>query len=190
MLKLARDSEGQLVQPEVRTQNDVESPDKTTIIGQFNGKDQLHGVGRIALTGGEYDCYQEGQFENHVLNGFGRELRFDKEGKQTAYVGWFKNGKYHGYGKKFDNMTRMKEGVWNEHNQEQPYTMNFDEIIQNPDPTKEPIDFATDQKPYLSNSEGNCIKPYTWTFKEIEQWSNAETRPEQFSDPLKEDYSH
>jgi hypothetical protein len=96
------------------------------------------------LTGTEYDSYQEGQFENHKLNGFGRELRFDKEGKQTSYIGWFKNGKYHGHGQKLDNMKRMKEGVWNENNQEQPYTMTFDEIIKNPDFTKEPIDFATD----------------------------------------------
>lgn len=106
MIKLARDSNDQLVQPEIRTQNDAEAPHKSTIIGQFNSKDQLHGVGRIATTGTEYDLYQEGQFENHVLNGFGRELRFDKNGEQTQYVGWFKNGKYHGHGLQLKNMKR------------------------------------------------------------------------------------
>lgn len=39
LLKLARNDKGELIQPEVRTQNDVMSPDKTTIIGQFNDKD-------------------------------------------------------------------------------------------------------------------------------------------------------
>lgn len=116
LLKLARNQKGELVQPEVRTQNDVMSPDKTTIIGQFDDKDQLNGVGRIACTGTEYDYYQEGQFVNHKLHGFGRELRFEKDGKQTAYIGWFKDGKYHGHGMKLGNMLRMKEGIWNENN--------------------------------------------------------------------------
>jgi len=81
----------------------------------------------------------------------------------------------------------MKQGLWNEKNQEQPYTMTYDEIIQNPDYTKEPIDFKVDQKPYLKNSEGYCLKLYTWTFKEIEQWSNEATRPEQVANPLRAD---
>ena len=55
--------------------------------------------------------------------------------------------------------------------------MTYEEINKNTDPTKEPIDFMTDQKPYLVNSDGYCTKFYTWTFAEIEQWSNKETRP-------------
>lgn len=30
------------------------------------------------------------------------------------------------------------------------------------------------------------VKNYTWTFKEIEMWSNDATRPEQVGNPLQE----
>jgi hypothetical protein len=74
-------------------------------------------------------------------------------------------------------MMRMKEGCWDESNQEQPHLMTFDEVIHMLDPIKEPIDFQIDQKPYLANSQGNCLKVYTWTFSEINQWSTEATRP-------------
>jgi len=57
LLKLTRDANGNLIQPDVRIQNDVETPVKSTVFGQFNNKDQLHGVGRIACTGTEYDLH-------------------------------------------------------------------------------------------------------------------------------------
>lgn len=57
LLKLERNSSGELVPMDIRTSNEAESAVKSTLIGQFNDKDQLHGVGRIACTGTENDFY-------------------------------------------------------------------------------------------------------------------------------------
>ena len=42
---------------------------------------------------------QEGQFINNKLNGFGREVTIKANGDFCQYIGIWKKGKLHGYGK-------------------------------------------------------------------------------------------
>lgn len=62
-----------------------------TRFGQLNGNLE-DGIARRVET--DPGLFQEGQFENGFLSGWGREVADDGQ----YHIGWFKDGKAHGFG--------------------------------------------------------------------------------------------
>lgn len=76
--------------------------------GDFQN-DEMKGVGKCYRCNGCL-CY-EGEMEGNLFNGRGKE--FYSDGKTIRYDGCFKDGKYHGHGKLFDeNHTVQYEGLF------------------------------------------------------------------------------
>ena len=72
---------------------------KGVVVGQINQLGQPHGIARIAIN---VEVRLEGQFENGLLHGWGREIL-----NYRSYNGWFQNGKKHGFNVESDQSGRI-----------------------------------------------------------------------------------
>ena len=78
--------------------------------GQYKAN-KRHGISRTVLTKGNFNenYIKEGQFENDIMNGFGRVIQTDG----SYYVGFYKDDLKHGKGKLYNsNGTLEKDGLW------------------------------------------------------------------------------
>ena len=80
--------------------------------GQHSADNQLDGVGRIFWSKMHLEIIHEGQFKDNVLDGFGRCISFNKNGEFSMYIGYWKDGKQHGYGQATYTSGRVEEGVF------------------------------------------------------------------------------
>ena len=66
--------------------------------GQHEG-DVIRGLGRITWITDQYDLIWEGQIVHNELDGFARSMTFYKNGDHCSYMGFWKDGLHHGYGR-------------------------------------------------------------------------------------------
>ncbi|CDW88864.1 morn repeat protein [Stylonychia lemnae] len=92
----------------------VEYTDGTMYQGEFDiVTNQRDGRGRLIYSNGSvYD----GLWKNNEKNGYGRKISGDEQWQGVYYIGEFKDGKYHGYGKTYWKDGRIYEGQWEDDN--------------------------------------------------------------------------
>ena len=59
-----------------------------------------------------YDQFTEGQFQDKVLHGFGRELTIYDNNEFFVHFGWWKKGVAHGYGRRLWRSGSISEGLY------------------------------------------------------------------------------
>ena len=62
------------------------------------------------------DCVYEGNFQDNELTGFGRHMTSYWNGQSASYMGYFKNGLMHGYGKWIHTTGEIREGIFENDN--------------------------------------------------------------------------
>ena len=85
---------------------------ETLRVGQMNDDNKLDGLGIKCQDNKMFRSFEEGQFANDELDGFGRTLVVYKNGKAAQHIGWWRDGKAHGYGMKNDLYGYTYQGQW------------------------------------------------------------------------------
>ena len=114
LLVVRRDDDNKIV-PHSRHQYQHKVDYKEISLGQHHtvdGVTQLHGIGRKIKIWTKYGggIVYEGQFKNGKLDGFARWTQCFYDDKFDQYIGWWKDGFRHGYGRKIDFDNEVHNG--------------------------------------------------------------------------------
>lgn len=106
LITVKRDEDGKII-PKTQFKYQHELDYKEFSIGQLKedgNKMILDGIGRKIRIWTKYGggIVQEGQFTDGELNGFGRWTICQYDDTHDCYIGWWKEGQRHGYGRKVD----------------------------------------------------------------------------------------